>query len=63
MPIVCAAVEFPEGINIIGMMEDVTADQVKIGMDVRSDRRRLYTNKNGRRASSPGSSRQGRDQC
>ncbi len=44
-PIVCAAVEFPEGITIIGMMEGTTADQVKIGMDVEVTVGALYTNK------------------
>jgi len=44
-PIVCAAVEFPEGITIIGMMEDTTADQVKIGMEVEVTVGTLYTNK------------------
>jgi uncharacterized OB-fold protein len=46
-PIVCAAVKFPEGIVIIGMMEDMTADQVKIGMEVEVTVGTLYTNKNG----------------
>ena len=38
------AVEFPEGINIIGMMEDCTPDEVRIGMDVEVTAA-LYTNK------------------
>ena len=44
-PIVCAAVEFPEGITIIGMMEGTTADEVRIGMDVEVTVGTLYTNK------------------
>ena len=44
-PIVCAAVEFPEGITILGMMEGTTADEVRIGMDVEVTVGALYTNK------------------
>ncbi len=46
-PIVCAAVEFPEGITIIGMMEDVTADEVTVGQEVEVTVGTLYTKKTG----------------
>jgi uncharacterized OB-fold protein len=37
----------PEGIHIIGMMEDCKPEEVSIGMQVKTVIRVLYTNKNG----------------
>jgi len=45
-PIPCATVEFPEGINILGMMEGCDPKDVKIGMEVELIIGVLYKNKN-----------------
>lgn len=45
MPVV--SVKMPEGIHIIGMMDDCTPEEVSIGMQVQTAIRVLYTNKNG----------------
>ena len=46
-PIPVVAVEMPEGITIIGMMEDCSPDEVHIGMDVKTVVTALYTRKDG----------------
>jgi uncharacterized OB-fold protein len=47
VPTPVVAVEMPEGINIIGMMEDCTPEEVSIGMKVKTVIRVLYTNDKG----------------
>ena len=37
----------PEGIHIIGMMDECKPEEVSIGMEVQTVIRVLYTNKNG----------------
>ena len=46
-PIPVVAVEMPEGINIIGMMEDCAPEDVSIGMEVKTVITVLYTNEKG----------------
>ena len=45
-PIPIVAVEFPEGINIIGMVEGCDPKDLKIGMEMELITGALYTNKN-----------------
>ena len=61
-PIVCAAVEFPEGITIIGMMEGTTADEVRSAWTSKSPSARCIPTRRTKR-SSPGSSRRSRSSC
>ena len=46
-PIPIVAVEFPEGINIIGMVENLDPKDLKMGMEMELITGVLYTNKNG----------------
>ncbi|HJW76364.1 MAG TPA: OB-fold domain-containing protein [Thermoleophilia bacterium] len=46
-PIPVVAVEMPEGIEIIGMMEDCAPEEVSVGMEVKTVIRVLYTNDKG----------------
>ena len=46
VPIPVVAVAFPEGINIIGMMEGCEQKDLKIGMEVELITNVIYTNKN-----------------
>ena len=46
-PTPVVSVKMPEGIHIIGMMDDCTPEEVSIGMEVQTVIRVLYTNKNG----------------
>ena len=46
VPIPVVAVAFPEGINIIGMMEGCEQKDLKIGMEVELITGVIYTNKN-----------------
>ncbi len=46
-PIPVVAVEMPEGINIIGMMDDCAPKDVSIGMEVKTVVCVLYTNEKG----------------
>jgi len=46
-PTPVVAVELPEGIHIIGMMEDCTPEDVSIGMEVKTVITVLYTNEKG----------------
>jgi uncharacterized OB-fold protein len=47
VPTPVVSVRMPEGIHIIGMMEDCTPEEVSIGMGVKTVIRVLYTNKDG----------------
>lgn len=46
-PTPIAEVEIPEGLKIIGMMEDCEPEKVKIGMEVELITGKLYTDKEG----------------
>jgi uncharacterized OB-fold protein len=47
VPTPVVSVKMPEGIHIIGMMDDCTPEEVSIGMEVQTVIRVLYTDKNG----------------
>jgi uncharacterized OB-fold protein len=47
VPTPVVSVRMPEGIHIIGMMDDCAPENVSIGMEVQTVIRVLYTNKNG----------------
>ena len=47
VPTPVVSVRMPEGIHIIGMMEDCTPEEVSIGMKVKTVIRVLYTKKDG----------------
>jgi len=47
VPTPVVSVKMPEGIHIIGMMDDCTPQEVSLGMEVQTVIRVLYTNKNG----------------
>jgi uncharacterized OB-fold protein len=47
VPTPVVSVKMPEGIHIIGMMDDCTPEEVSIGMEVKTVIRVLYTDKNG----------------
>ena len=47
VPTPVVSVKMPEGIHIIGMMDDCTPEEVSIGMEVQTVIRVLYTNKDG----------------
>jgi len=47
VPTPVVSVKMPEGIHIIGMMDECTPEEVSIGMEVQTVIRVLYTNKNG----------------
>lgn len=47
VPTPVVSVKMPEGIHIIGMMDDCKPEEVSIGMEVQTVIRVLYTNKNG----------------
>lgn len=47
VPTPVVSVKMPEGIHIIGMMDECTPDEVSIGMEVQTVIRVLYTNKSG----------------
>ena len=47
VPTPVVSVKMPEGIHIIGMMDECTPEEVSIGMEVQTVIRVLYTNKSG----------------
>jgi uncharacterized OB-fold protein len=47
VPTPVVSVKMPEGVYIIGMMEDCTLEEISIGMEVKTVIRALYTKKNG----------------
>ena len=47
VPTPVVSVKMPEGIHIIGMMDECKPEEVSIGMEVQTVIRVLYTNKNG----------------
>jgi uncharacterized OB-fold protein len=47
VPTPVVSVKMPEGIHIIGMMDDCTPEEVSMGMEVKTVIRVLYTDKNG----------------